>query len=54
MSKEVRNGIGVLVVAVLFAVLWAAADSPVLRLGTVLFAVIGLVLLAVGLLRRQA
>lgn len=53
MGKEVRTGLGVLAVAALFAVLWAATDSPVLRLGAALFALIGLALLAYGLLRRQ-
>lgn len=53
MRNEVRTGLGVLAVAGLFGVLWAATDSAVLRLGTVLFALIGLGLLAVGLLRRQ-
>jgi hypothetical protein len=53
MRNEVRTGLGVLAVAALFAVLWAATDSPILRLGTVLFALIGLGLLAYGLLSGQ-
>jgi hypothetical protein len=50
MRKEVSQGLGLVVVALLFGVLWIATDSAVLRLGTVLFALGGLALLAYGLL----
>jgi hypothetical protein len=50
MRKEVSQGLGVVAVAVLFGVLWLVTDNAVMRLGTVLFAVIGLGMVAYGLL----
>ena len=51
MGKEVRQGLGLVVVAVLLAVLWAAADARILGAAAFLVVLGGLALVAKGLLR---
>lgn len=51
MRKEVSQGLGLVVLAALLALLWAAADVRLLGAAAFLTAIGGLVLLAVGLLR---
>lgn len=50
MRKEVGQGVGLVVVAVLLALLWAVTDTQFLGAAALLFALGGLGLVAYGLL----
>lgn len=50
MRKEVSQGLGLVVVAVVLALLWAVTDTRFLGAAALLVALGGLALLAIGLL----
>lgn len=51
MRKEVSQGLGLVVVALLLAVVWAVSEARILGAAALLVALGGLVVLAIGLLR---
>lgn len=51
MSKEVRQGLGLVVIAALLALVWVATETPIYGTVALLVALGGLALVAWGLLR---
>lgn len=57
MTKEIRQGAGLICIGLVFLVLTLATEGQtmaVMRVGAVLFGLCGLVLMAVGLLRTPS